>query len=798
MSSPIQDGVARPLGARRRGAGWPLLAALWLLLVLGVALHQWRFWQAGQLDTDVLALLPQDERAPEVELATRQLAERAGRQVVVMLGASDWEAARRAAAAWRAGLQAADAALQPQPLGDPAALAQALEFYRPWRDRLLTAAQRERLAQTPAASLQQAALAALYQPGAAPRLSDWAADPLGLWPQWWAERAGLTQARPRDGELWLAAQDLQWVVLGYEVSGSAFRLDGRAVHADALARAEAAARTVVPELRVLAAGVPLHAEAAAVRASAEVNTIGWGSLAAVMLLVWLAFRSVRPIVLVALSLGVGVAAALSATALVFGSVHLITLVFGASLVGVAEDYGIHWFATRQGRGEVEPRGLMRRLLPGMALALSTSVLAYAALGIAPFPGLRQMALFSAVGLLAAFLTVVCWYPVLDRAALPASRFAQRVAGSLARWPRLQASRRTWGLALATALLAGAGLAQLRTGDDLRQLQNASPALVQAQRTLGQLLGLPSPAQFYVVRADSDEALLQREEALKERLEPLVRQGRLAGWSAVSDWVPSARRQRADAALSAQAEAAVLGGVNAALGEALERPAFAAQPLTLAQWSRHPVSAPARPLWLGEAAARPASVVMLRGLNDPALVPALAAAAQGLEGVRWVDKVADIGALLARYRLAMTWLLVFAHGAVLLALCWRFGRSAWRAWLPALLASVLTVAAQAALGQPLQLFNVLALLLLLGVGVDYGIFLLEHRGEGSAWLAVVLGAGSTWLSFGLLALSSTPALRAFGLTLLLGLALVTLLAPCLRLPSSPDTSNNNNLLHDFPV
>src|SRR5690606_6727072 len=110
----------------------------------------------------------------------------------------------------------------------------------------------------------------------------------------------------------------------------------------------AAAMAAAPDLRVLKAGVPLHAESAAVQANREVNTIGWGSLAAVLLLVWLAFRSLRPLLLVALSLLVGCAVALTVTVLVFGKVHLLTLIFGASLVGVAEDYGIHWFASRQG------------------------------------------------------------------------------------------------------------------------------------------------------------------------------------------------------------------------------------------------------------------------------------------------------------------------------------------------------------------------------------------------------------------------------------------------------------------
>jgi predicted exporter len=159
-------------------------------------------------------------------------------------------------------------------------------------------------------------------------------------------------------------------------------------------------------------------------------------------------------------------------------------------------------------------------------------------------------------------------------------------------------------------------------------------------------------------------------------------------------------------------------------------------------------------------------------------------------VRWVDKTVEVSDLLGRYRGSMAWLLVLGHALVLLALVWRFGRMAWRAWLPTALATVLTLAMLGALGQPVQLFHVLALALLLGVGVDYGIFLLEHPDDGSAWLAVVIGALSTWLSFGLLALSATPALRAFGLTLLIGLALVAGLAPVLRRAPAPGSSQHS--------
>jgi predicted exporter len=764
---------------------WRLAAFAWLLCVLLLAAHQWQFWRGERLATDVLALLPQAEQAPDVARAGEVLAQRVSRQVVVLLGAPDWDSARRAAGPWRAAMARSEAPLQAGavPTGGQGADA-VLDFYAPWRDRLLTPAQRAELEQAPAAAQVQRALALLHQPGAGARLADFAGDPLGLWPQWLQARAAQSRARPRDGELWVSGDGADWVVLTYEITGAPFAMNGEARYQPALDRALAAARAAVPAARMVAAGLPLHAEAAAVRASREVNTIGWGSLAAVLLLAWLAFRSVTPIALTALSLVIGVAAGVSVTAMLFGQVHLLTLVFGASLVGVAEDYGIHYFAARQGQPWARPRTLMRSLLPGLLLALLTSVLAYLALGLAPFPGLRQMAVFSAAGLAAAFLTVVCWFPLLDRQAPRGSRFATAISASLARWPRWRPGRGVWLATGAVALAALAGLAQLRASDDLRNWQGSPPELLQAQRQLGQLLGTPSVAQFYLVRGANAQEVLEREEALKERLDRIVAARALTGYAAVSDWIPSLRRQQADARLTARVESQVLAGVNAALGERLQRPAASTRSLTPEEWLAHPASAAGRALWLGEAKGEFMTVVMLHGLNDAGLLPRLAASADGLAGVRWVDRSGDIATLLGRYRWAMSALLLAGHLVVFAALWARFRGNAWRAWLPTAVASVLAVAVQGWLGEPFQLANILALLLLLGIGVDYGIFLLEHRGDGAAWLAVVLGAASTWLAFGLLALSSTPALHAFGLTLMVGIVAVWAVSPWLRPPGAP--------------
>lgn len=751
-----------------------LFAWTWLLLVAALVLHQWSFWRSDALQSDVLALLPADQANPELAAVGARIADAGSRKVIVLLGSASPADATRASQAFAQSIASSDAGLQPEP-ANADWFASARDFYGPHRDRLLTPTQRDQLRDADPAALAERALMRLYGPLAGARLTDWRSDPLGLWPEWWVERAAGLDAG--EGDL-LQSDGRHWAVLRYELAGSAFRVDGEPRLQTAIDVAHAAARAQAPDVRFLGIGVPLHAEAAAVSASAEVSTIGLGSLLAVLLFVWMAFGSLRPIVLVALTLVIGTAAAVSVTALVFGEVHLLTLVFGASLVGVAEDYGIHWFAYRQGR-DVPRWTLLRALLPGLALALMTSAAAYLLLGVAPFPGLRQMALFAAVGLTTAFLTAILWFPFLDRGALRETWLSRRLGNTVDAWPRWRWNAVGVVVAIAAIALVGVGLSRLRIDDSLRSLQSSPQSLIDAQREASTVLRLPSPAQYFFVQGDDVQQVLQREEALTERLRALAADGRIAGWRAVSDWLPSQQRQDENAALAVAAEQAAVTRVAQQLDEDTPPPRVASPRLDLQDWLDAPASEPARALWHADAGGAPASVVLIDGLHDRAGLDALATVAEGLHGVRWVDRTEQYSALLAHYRHLMGALLLCGHVLVFVLLLWRYRRDAWRASLPTAIASLLAVATLALLGQPLQLFTVLALLVLLGMGIDYGIFLLEHEGDPASWMAVCIGAASTWLAFGLLALSSTPALRAFGLTLLIGIALVWALSPLFR-------------------
>ncbi|TGV64372.1 hypothetical protein EN803_34195, partial [Mesorhizobium sp. M2D.F.Ca.ET.160.01.1.1] len=149
-----------------------------------------------------------------------------------------------------------------------------------------------------------------------------------------------------------------------------------------------------------------------------------------------------------------------------------------------------------------------------------------------------MALFSVVGLAAAFLTVIFWFPWLDGGEIRKTRFSQWLGNTLERFPRLQGRRPVMVFLGATVVFSAIGIPRLHSDDDLRSLQSSPPALMAQQIRLSQLLGMPSPAQFYLVQGSDAAQLLQREEALTGRLRALAADKRIGGYRAISDWLPS--------------------------------------------------------------------------------------------------------------------------------------------------------------------------------------------------------------------------------------------------------------------
>ena len=154
----------------------------------------------------------------------------------------------------------------------------------------------------------------------------------------------------------------------------------------------------------------------------------------------------------------------------------------------------------------------------------------------------------------------------------------------------------------------------------------------------------------------------------------------------------------------------------------------------------------------------------------------------LPDVHWFEQRAFLNEIFASFRnqtvrqTALGSLLVLP----LLMLRYRGLRRALAAFLPSVLSALVVLSIFAALGQQVNLLHAVALLVVMGMGVDFGIYLVDsfesERELGATLISILLCCLATLLTFGTLAFSSHPALRAIGLTSGLGIGLSFLFAP----------------------
>jgi predicted exporter len=754
------------------------LALFWLIIVLWIAGYNLYFWpqRATRIETNVLALLPTISQDPAEQQAIDRMSSSASKKMVIMLGGRDWAQLKQAEDQYLHDLQQPFTWQSIEYQVNTHLLDAFLQFYRQASPHLLSNAMRAHLESHSAAELAAQMWRDLHMP-ATPRLLSWQEDPLNLLGEWLHTRSQDMTLQPREGRLALQDPHTQiwYTFILLETQGSAFAMSTQEKVRVALQQADSRLQQRYQHISVNKSGMVLYADKATAQAEYEVSLIGTGSLLVIILMMGVVFRSGRPILLVVLSLLVGIGGGVAVSAWLYNKLHLLTLVFGSSLIGVAEDFGIHYLCSRL-NGPPQPQGqLMRKLLLSLFLAMLTTVTAYFAMGLTPLPGLQQMAIFSAVGVLCAWMTVVCWFPLLDRGPLSAPQWISRFGRLRHAWPYVGNNGFTWSMLVICAVISLLGLTKLQVNDDLRQLQSADLALTKQHQEISQRLYLPGPAQFYLVQGADPEQLLQNEENLCRKLDQAIKHKYIHGYQAVSQWVPSLKQQKADDHLRQdkidRGALAVLAKQQAMTP--LHRGEF--QPVTIEKWLQSPIAHLAKHQWLGKIGAEYRSVVVLQGLSLTAF-PAMESIAAGSTSVRWVNHIAHISYLLATYRTMVSYTVSVGFGLVFLLLLPVFKQRTWRVVVPTLVASLLTLASLSLMGLALNLFHALAFLMILGIGIDYAIFLEAQQQEAKAMIAVTVGALGTLASFGLLALSQTPALFSFGITVLIGLIFVWSISP----------------------
>ncbi|HET7161421.1 MAG TPA: xanthomonadin transporter [Rhodanobacteraceae bacterium] len=525
---------------------------------------------------------------------------------------------------------------------------------------------------------------------------------------------------------------------------------------------------------------------------AEADRFGTITTIGFVLMLLLAYRSAVPIVVTALPLLSGAVAGFALLAFIFGHAHGITVAFGFTLLGVAQEYPLRVFSHR--RVGVPTSQSVRELWPLLATAIVSVCIAYLAFFASGVAGLQQLAVFTIGGLITAG---VCTRWLLPLIVPPARRDMAATPGLAQAWHFLaHLPRPRWlpWLAAAVGLCVVAFAPGQFWQNDLSALTPIPKSELQRDARLRAELGAPDVRYLLVLRASTAEDVLALSERVAPRMHQLFASHAVGGFELPSRFLPSAETQKAR-----QAKLPDAADLRSALQQAMEGLPFRAgvfapfvadaeaarelSPLTPAKFEQSPLGARLESMlvrqgegWVG--------LGTLSGVNDPAAFEGLTKATGG--AVHLLDLKASTESLIAAYRHRI----LIALGVAALLLCiavtlaLRSPRRALHVLGPMTLATLLVLVVLRACGIPLSLFHLVSLTLAAGLGLHYALFFERRTGDDREDLrtlhATLVCVASALLVFGVLALSSVPVLRAIGLTVALGVAfhftLSVLMAP----------------------
>jgi predicted RND superfamily exporter protein len=530
------------------------------------------------------------------------------------------------------------------------------------------------------------------------------------------------------------------------------------------------------------------------------------SLAGVMVLFLLAFRSRAALVYAFFPLVTGIALTFAFGAIALGRINSLTSAFGGLVIGLGIDFIIVLYARyveerQAGASHADAVDAMGRFTGvGVLLGAVTTAATFFSFLVTDFAGLWELGLLTGTGILLLVVTVYLLLPAMltliqqrvrrDRPLYLRSFGADFLCrASLAR-PRLVIF-----LSFVVTALLGAGMAGLRWDDDFRNMRSGDNRAILLRQQVMDAFGLKfSPMVLRFDGVDEAEALAKCRAVLPE-LEGLVDGENLVGIDTIAGIIPAEDVQRELIDRLEQAELS-LEGLDRRFEAALRGAGL--NPKGFQDGIDHLLAALARrePLSLSDLEGTPLARVVERYVASsdgeysaaiycyppvgewrrgpsPALLELLSKHPDGviagpnvisaeLRKIVWDDAIAA-----AVLGIVIVFVLMWADlGGPLRALF---------ALLPLFVGMVWMLGGMALIGLRLNFFNIFVLTMIIGIGVDYGVHLLhrwyESGGDPAAVSetskAIAVASLTTVVGFGSLVLSHYPGLRSVGGAAILG-------------------------------
>lgn len=498
-------------------------------------------------------------------------------------------------------------------------------------------------------------------------------------------------------------------------------------------------------------GVVFFAQANRQGITAEVSRLNLSILLSVLLLMFLLIRSFKPLAVVAVVVGGSVLCGATAVIVLFDQVHVLALVLGAVLAGIAADYAIH---TTTGKSE------LRKILFPLVLGFGSTVIGFSLFLVAPLLLLKQTGVFVMTGLAGALLTALCmriWIAPTDGRFLQSSPLTGRAI-------RL----RPIYVVLIIGLAVVFGVMRLNWTDDLRMLEFPTPELYAEEEQIQSLIHAPAAGELVLVSGEN-----WRE--ARERMAIVLGNIDSSSNSAISlwEWIPDPAVLAELEQWLAEESVAFIQALEMHLEEAdFEAEAFSGFFDDWQAWVRkveHPDYWDALVEDVSENLRGPLMLLFSAGDGEaPAWFSMTLPAGTELPEIPGVVKQSQLNhlnALFAQYRKALLSLILIAAVAMSAVLLVFLRRGEFAAVLAVVCGSIALGMALVSIWRTgVDMFDLMGAFLGACLILDYGLFALNARRLGKPMpVSIHLSALTTVVSFAWLTSSSVAAVQHLGQT-----------------------------------
>ena len=485
-----------------------------------------------------------------------------------------------------------------------------------------------------------------------------------------------------------------------------------------------------PDTHVFLSGIPVHTANMTQASKLQLSVFSVVALIAAVLLNLLLFRKYATLLPVILSIGLGFITGSAVLFLCFSQPHILTFVFGVTLIGLGIDYSFHFIGALNNKNAQNVR-------KNILHSFLTTCVCFLPLMFSGVSLLQQISLFTITGLSAIYLGWLTFMPQKIE-----------IKKSSIKMPAVVSKKyRPWVITILTVAIL-ATLPFMKTQNNMAQVYRPNAELLQSEMLMQDLNG-SGTSNFLLIRGETLDNALTISEQIKAESGSFID---------LSTIIPSTERQIENQNLIHQLYKSQAKKIRYELGLRAIPKFTETPPIQLSDIKDNKSLADLAEKFIfddGKNVYLIANVNSGFSTNNPNAIV--------------VSPTEQMTALMQEYSHESYRLLAICAAGLILLLFILYGCKTFVYLMPSVLAVGLAVAILTWFSQPITFFHLLSLFIVIGLTLDYSIFHINAFDKNET-RPVLFSFLTSLVGFGILAFASFFLIHSMGITLALGLTI----------------------------